>query len=167
MDTSQLLCALNNDPQMDEYEKRVLAKDEFMRARLSKKGVYICNEEPSTKSGSHWMLIVTKPKETYFIDSFGKTPGYYGLLAKLKRLKNKIFSLEYAIQDSLSTLCGEYCLFYAYHICRDFPLDFVNSFFTNDYVRNDQNVKEFIWRKFPGHERISTNIFWFAQNKSL
>ena len=90
----------------------------------------------------------------------------YLLTEKLLQIKNTVVTLSSILQNPFSTLCGEYCLFFSYHLSRDFNLLTVSSFFTNDTVRNDQNVKDFVWRKFPGHERDFTNIFWSEQNRN-
>ena len=165
MNTTQLQCALESDPAMKEYQREVFALDQFKNAKLLNKGIYICNEQTSRKPGSHWFLVITESDKVYFIDSFAQSPKYYGVDKKLQKLKRPVAVLSDSIQNPFSTLCGEYCLFFAYHLSRNFNLKSVTNFFTNDYVRNDQNIKQFVWRMFPGHERDVTNIFWFLQNK--
>ena len=161
MNTRQLQCALDSDPAMKDYSRNVLALDQFQRANLSDKGIYVCNDQPSKKSGNHWFLIFIDPEKIYFVDSFANEPKYYHVDEKLRTLKKPIFTFSKMLQSPFSTLCGEYCIFFAYHLSRNFNLEYVIRFFTNDCVQNDQNVKDFIWRKFPGHERDSTSIFWF------
>ena len=105
-------------------------------------------------------LIFIDPEKIYFVDSFANEPKYYHVDEKLRTLKKPIFRFSKMLQSPFSTLCGEYCIFFAYHLFRNFNLEYVIRFFTNDCVRNDQNVKDFTWRKFLGHERDSTSIFW-------
>ena len=165
MNTKQLQCALDSDPAMKDYSRNVFALDQFHRVNLSDKGIFECNDQPSKKSGNHWFLIFIDPEKIYFVDSFANEPKYYHVDEKLRTLKKPIFRFSKMLQSPFSTLCGEYCIFFAYHLSRNFNLEYVIRFFTNDCVQNDQNVKDFIWRKFPGHERDSTNIFWNDQNK--
>ena len=109
-------------------------------------------------------MVFIDPEKVYFVDSFVNEPAYYHIDKKLKKLEKPIVTFSKMLQNPFSTLCGEYCLFFAYHLSRNYDLEYVIRFFSNDCVRNDQNVKDFIWRKFPGHERDTTNIF-FDQNK--
>uniref|UniRef100_A0A7M5XHV3 Uncharacterized protein n=1 Tax=Clytia hemisphaerica TaxID=252671 RepID=A0A7M5XHV3_9CNID len=102
MNTLQLICALDSDPMMREYRREVYALDEFKQARLEIKGIYICNEEPSMKEGSHWILIFIQPEKTYFVDSFGYDPDYYGLENKLKVLKTPILTFSKVLQNPFS-----------------------------------------------------------------
>ena len=161
MNTRQLQCALDSDPAMKDYSRNVLALDQFQRVNLSDKGIFVCNDQPSKKSGNYWFLIFIDPEKIYFVDSFANEPKYYHVDEKLRTLKKKpIFTFSKMLQSPFSTLCGEYCIFFAYHLSRNSNLKYVIRFFTNDCVQNVQNVKDFIWRKFPGHERDSTSIFW-------
>ena len=165
MNTTQLQCAMDSDPAMKEYQRKVFALDQFKKAKLSERGIYICNEQTSQNPGSHWFLIITELDKVYFIDSFAQSPKYFGIERKINKLKKPVAALSDIIQNPFSTLCGEYCLFFAYHLSRNINLKNVINFFTSDSVRNDQNIKHFVWRKFPGHERNFTNVFWSEQNK--
>ena len=169
MNTRQLQCALDSDPQMREYERQVLALDQFLKIKIGKrgkKGIYICNDEPSTKTGNHWFLVIVESQKVYFIDSFAKLPAYYKIDRKLGTLKLPIVTISNILQNPFSTLCGEYCLFFAYHLSRNYNLGNILNYFTNDGVTNDYNIKRFVWEVYPGHERDVTNIFWINQNKT-
>ena len=45
-----------------------------------------------------------------------------------------VAALSDSIQNPFSTLCGEYCFFFAYHLSRNFNLKNVTNFFTNDII---------------------------------
>ena len=98
--------------------------------------------------------------------------GYRSLFTKILELRGKSTNLKslwqrylIIIQNSFSTLCGEYCFFFAYHLSRNINLKNVINFFRSDSVRNDQNIKHFVLPKFPGHKRNFTNVFCSEQNK--
>ena len=165
MNTRQLLCALDSDPAMEDFNREVFALDQFLNAKLEDKGIYICNDEPSTKSGSHWFLIFKEPSKIYFIDSFARHPRFYRIEEKLRTMKKPITFSNEIIQNPFSTVCGEYCLFFAYHLCRNVPIETIYTLFTTDCIDNDEIVKNFVWKTYPGHERDFSNIFWFSQNK--
>ena len=77
MNTRQLQCALDSDPAMKDYSRNVFALDQFQRVNLSDKGIFVCNDQPSKKSGNHWFLIFIDPEKIYFVDSFANEPKYY------------------------------------------------------------------------------------------
>ena len=68
MNTRQLICALDSDPMMRDFHREVYALDQFQKAKLENKGIYICNEQSSRESGSHWFLIfIDRSREKDFI----------------------------------------------------------------------------------------------------
>ena len=44
MNTRQLLRALDSDPVMKDYSRNVFVLDQFQKAKLVDKGIYICND---------------------------------------------------------------------------------------------------------------------------
>ena len=73
--------------------------------------------------------------------------------------KNKLeFLNEIQLQSSYSNLCGEYCTFFAFNLCREKSLSDILNFFTLDFSRNDESVKNFMNKTFPGHERKSCDV---------
>ena len=56
MNTRQLLCALDSDPAMKDFHREVYAKDQFLKANLMDKGIYICNNGPSYESGNFLLI---------------------------------------------------------------------------------------------------------------
>ena len=126
-------------------------KNLFLEYTLSEKGLIICNSESSIKLGEHWFLIFFKNKEElYFIDSLAKTPKYYGIEDKLKY--RTIFSLGTPLQHKLSTVCGEFTVYFAYHLCRNIGLCKSLDLFSHNQERNALIVRRFLSRVFPGHE---------------
>ena len=63
-------CALDSDPAMKDYSKNIFALDQFQTAKLNDKGIYVCNDQPSKKSGNHCFLIFIDPEKIYFVDLF-------------------------------------------------------------------------------------------------
>ena len=114
MNTRQLQCAFDSDPAMKDYSRNVLALDQFQRANLSDKGIYVCNDQPSKKSGNHWFLIFIDPEKIYFVDSFANEPKYYHVDEKLRTLKKPIFTFSKMLQSPFST-----CLLYTSPSPRD------------------------------------------------
>ena len=116
MNKRKLQCALDSDPAMKDYSSNVFALDQFQKAKLADKGIYVCNDQPSKKSGNHWFLVFIDPQKIYFVDSFANEPTNYHVDKKLKKLKKTIVTFSKMLQNPFSTLCGEYCLSFAYHL---------------------------------------------------
>ena len=71
---------------------------------------YIANSDPCTELGSHWVAFFhASPMTLDFFDSYGKTPGYYGL-----SIPNTMF-VKYntiQLQSDSSLLCGQWCILF-------------------------------------------------------
>ena len=104
MNTRQLLCALDSDPAMKDYSRNVFALDQFQKAKLPDKGIYVCNDQPSKKSGNHWFLIFIEPENVYFVDSFANDPAYYQIDKKLRKLKKPIVTFSKTVSYTHLTL---------------------------------------------------------------
>ena len=153
MNTLELNCILNSDPIMKGFSPQVLAIDKFVEFPLKERGLVICNSQSSDKLGEHWFLIFYKDvKEIYFIDSFAKSPEQYGLNEKFST--RKVFSLSSSLQNTLSTVCGEFCVYFAFNLCRNIPLRKCLEPFSENKSLNGLIVRRFIKKVFPGHDRV-------------
>ena len=112
-------------------------------------GLYICNDQISEKAGNHWFLIYSNQNDIYFVDSFAKPVEFYNLETFLRPSQ----VLQTRLQSYLSDVCGEYTLFFSYHLSRGKRLVDILKFFTSEYIQNDMLVKNFIHMKFLGHKR--------------
>ena len=126
MNSNELRCVLSRDQKINKSFIAVFAMDEFTEYVKRNKvieddSVFIVNSETSKKSGEHWLLIYVKDiKQVYFIDSFGKDPKFYKLENVLYQIRNEIkFFNKTQLQSSFSNLCGEYCVFFSFNLCRD------------------------------------------------
>jgi len=84
--------------------------------------VIIQNTDPNTLPGTHWVCYYIE-KQTFkwtgndliywdFFDSYGNSPEYYNLSLPTGRMFN--FNPN-GIQSEKSTLCGHFCLHFAYN----------------------------------------------------
>ena len=151
MNSNELRCVLSRDPKIHNVD--VCAFDEFTEYVKRNKvieddSVFIVNSETSKNSGEHWLLIYVKDiKQVYFIDSFRKLENV------LYQIRNEVkFLNKTQLQSSFSNLCGEYCVFFAFNLCRDKSLREILNYFSYDFSRNDESVKSFMRKAFPEHE---------------
>ena len=165
MNSNELRCVLSRDVKIKSKFVDVFALDEFIEyvkrnKNIGDDSVFIVNSETSEKSGEHWLLVYVYYDSVVFIDSFGKHLTFYNLENTLYRIKNKLeFLNEIQLQSSYSNLCGEYCTFFAFNLCREKSLTNILNFFTSDFSRNDASVKKFMNKTFPGHRRKNYSVF--------
>ena len=105
----------------------------------------VCNIDPSTKVGSHWVAIYVDEKtgRGEYFDSFGRPPQ-----GVFKTYMNKhciVWTFNNRqLQSVISSFCGFYCCVYC--LCRSRGLDLkrIVSMFSNDTGYNDYLVHRFI-----------------------
>ena len=66
-------------------------------------------------------------------------------------------------------MCGEFCIFFAFHLSRNVPLENMLSYFSSNLKDNDDCVRDFMNKTFPGHERSQSNDinFWINRIQEL
>ena len=71
MNTLVLICMLESDPVISQFNPKVLAKDQFFKVNVQRKyEIFIVNDQELWKIGNHWLLVVILPQEITFFDSF-------------------------------------------------------------------------------------------------
>ena len=82
---------------------------------------FVANTDPISLPGTHWVAFYyDSPTSLEFFDSYGQTPHEYKF-----PISKKISSLtcnSYPIQSLVSTVCGQFCIFYLFHRARNIPL---------------------------------------------
>ena len=121
LNTLQLSWALRKHAQTDSQFVGVFARDEIPLIIDQIPAIIIANTDPSTKSGSHWILFYFDNNgNVEYFNSLGKTLTHYHK-DFLKFIKNtcNYYSrvVKNRIQPVNTTLCGHYCLYYAYSRC--------------------------------------------------
>ena len=111
LNTLQLTLALSKYPQTANQFIGVFARDELP---------LLINKFPSTKSGTQILFYFDKNENVEYFDSLGKRLSHYHKDI-LKFIKNNCnyYSrvVNKRIQPVNTTLCGHYCLHYAYSRC--------------------------------------------------
>ena len=74
----------------------------------------VVNTHPSHKPGEHWVAFYINGKEGEYFDSYGLPPPLdFELLLDRYCISYKYNAFQ--LQDYLSFVCGQYCLYYLYH----------------------------------------------------
>ena len=155
MNTNEIRCILSKDSKTREIFIDVFPMDKFrnfIHQNQFMEGLYIINDENSDSAGNHWISLFRKMDKLYFIDSFAKSPSYYSLEDITQPFKN-VHAVPHKIQHIFSDVCGEYVIFFAYHLSRGKYLRDILKYFSHDCKNNDTMVKQFVHKYFPGHSR--------------
>ena len=136
-------------------------------------GYYIVNLDTSNKPGSHWVALKiskSKCKNEYF-DSYGLPPPT--LHFKKFMRYNYTFNSK-RLQHSLSTTCGQWCIYYVWRKCQGWSLRNIlkpfyskeSNFLINDHVLNLVVNNEFkINRKVIDKKFVKTQIARYLKKK--
>jgi hypothetical protein len=109
--------------------------------------LFVCNTDPSTKPGEHWIAIyVSKDGRGEYFDSFGRQPEKHFIDYLNEHCRNWIYNKR-QLQSIISSFCGYYCCLYCMYRCRGFDLNKVVNLFTTDTAFNDSIVHAFVCNK--------------------
>ena len=159
MNTHQLEVVLMQDSKTGPVFGGVYPCNRLPRIINGKHQLFIANTDPAHKPGQHWVAFYFhhNGKCTYF-DSYGLPPMKD---AFVKFMDNNSTAWVYntkLLQHHNSTLCGEYCIFFAAHICRGVSLTKIQLMFNADTFVNDLVVRNFIYRHYNFNEEESSEM---------
>ena len=148
MNTIELSTMLNSDPVIKRFGPLVLAKDKFLLEtdlRGQEQGVYIVNNDEKEKPGSHWVLVIFFKTQIIFFDSFAKHPSYYGMDQKIYSIRRHLIVNKMRLQSHHTNVCGQYCIFFSYFLCRGESLENILKHFSRtNFLCNDEAVYKYV-----------------------
>lgn len=129
----------------------------------------IVNSAPSSSVGEHWLAVfVDKDGDGELFDSYGHRADFYDERLETFLKKNCIhhsFNTK-ELQTLWSDVCGQYCLYFLLHRCRNIPANSIIQLFTKNKLLNDNMVESFLYKHFPAVFQINENTFpRMLQNK--
>jgi hypothetical protein len=147
MNTDEIVQILERDNRTKRSFRGVYACDELPR-KATTTSLYVCNTDPSTKPGEHWVVIYFdgKRRAEYF-DSFGMHPSVQTFEIFLNNNSTTWIHNNKAVQYPFSHACGFHCIFFAVHRCIGFNMNAIANMYTNNMMYNDDIVKEFVYEK--------------------
>ena len=126
MNTKQLYRALMQNPVTKNYFDGVYSKD-TLEDIDSRPCLLITNTADSSHRGKHWVLFYfdAKKKQGEFFDSLGNDVNVYGkeLVDFISRFSSSYVFTTTRTQPKNTSLCGVYCLFFAYWKCQGKSFD--------------------------------------------
>ena len=136
MNTKQIWQALTCNTKTEPYFDGVFPINELKNIK-DKPELIICNTDPSNKPGQHWVLFFFHNDTVDFFDSLGKNMEYYGeeFINFAKRFSSKFQISLMRTQPKNTSLCGQYCLYFAYKRCTGEKMDnIIKSMVSPDHV---------------------------------
>jgi len=144
MDTGKIDECLKSIDKNNIRTGGVFACDELPDRSLLKNKYVVVNFDKKNEPGSHWIVIGTETggggSDEYF-DSFG-LPPINKLIEHflMEGGKNHYESSQKSIQHPLSTVCGQYCIFFIYCRCSGLSFSDFIKMFNNIPILNDAIV---------------------------
>lgn len=139
MDGYQLWYALNSNPVTDTHFDGIFAPDTLHKINY-RPTLLICNTDPSYKKGTHWLAFYFDNKgKAEMFDSLGKQLTDYATDIEqfVAQFSNVCKTLIKRVQPLQTSLCGHYCLYYAYCKSLGHSMEFiVNNMPSSDKIES-------------------------------
>jgi hypothetical protein len=151
MNTQELALSLLTCSSTRPYTLGVFPADLLPTIKIKKlPAVLICNSDPSTLPGTHWLAIyLYKNKNNIltvdFFDSFGRSPSHYSsfITQFLQKNATRVIYNTKQVQAPLTMTCGLHCLYFlklrcaSTTSCKTSMKSVVKKYYTNDLIQND------------------------------
>ena len=142
MNTLQLESVLAKDVHVGPMLQGVYALDRVPRL---KPGCYVVNTAPASHPGRHWIALFVRDREIEYFDSYGRAP--------LPVLEQQGKDREWRhnpvlLQSPLTSVCGQYCIYYLLYRTRGVSLKTILHDFDVDVDSNDQLVYDFVQDRY-------------------
>ncbi len=143
--TDDIQRILSRDRRTAPCFKGVYAKDELPDAS-STSSLYVCNTDPSTRQGEHWVVIYIGPKrQGEYFDSFGRLREVDREFVEFLDDNCSSWTRNVkTVQHMFSDACGYHCVFYSVYRCLGFNVNSIVNMYTNNLLYNDAIVKSFV-----------------------
>jgi hypothetical protein len=119
MDGETIKRVLQKHPLTAPFYEGIYSADEipWHKTNRSKRSFFIFNLDPSYEEGSHWICIMLDPtKRAFYFDSYGFGPNN----PAFEKFMNNCYEFnDRGLQHPGSTNCGQWCLYFIYHMALD------------------------------------------------
>nr|DAC81423.1 TPA_asm: adenain [Strongylocentrotus sea urchin adintovirus] len=172
MDTSQIDYVLKQHPSIRTYYGGTYPSDALPRDIGLDKQCFVVNVDPRSQPGSHWVAFYFEGGKGEFFDSYGNEPSFYSKRFTTFLQRNSVSWIYNSkrVQGTLSTVCGQYCIFYNLKRCQGYTLTPIVSAFGNDFNKNDSKINNWFNRRygssFPVHD-VSFVLSQVAKSLSI
>lgn len=169
MNSSEIYSILKQD----EFTKNinflgVFPSDLIPISALSYPCSLVVNTKPISSEGEHWIALVKSSKNVgYYFDSYGMSPANFPEVATVLDTTKEWQYNDVQLQSLLTTVCGQYCIFFLLHIARGLSPDQIISFLNDngDTAANDAFIFMFFKQRYSGFEDSQIIDFPFIKKQ--
>ena len=160
MNADELSTLLKTHPETRNVFVGVAARDTLpKKPRRRRPCAYICNTAKAHPHlGEHWVCFYFKKKAPpEYFDSNGMSPQF----ASFQRFLGGYWKENrLMLQSPLSTVCGQYCMFYILMRNKGYTMEEIQSWFSPyDLLKNDQNVNRTVNALFNTQQEVHDATF--------
>jgi hypothetical protein len=145
MESTEFVHYFEKVPQLLNHFAGVFPVDKIP-TQMKKKSFFVCNLDPSTMPGSHWICFIKfVSSECEIFDSLGVNVPYLSNYIHFKEETNFIFNKN-AVQASSSVLCGKFVIMFVIERFLNQSMkfcDLLNDIFSKNTFENDNIVNSF------------------------
>ena len=107
------------------------------------------HQHKTERSGEHWLTVYRHHNQTaVYFDSFGLSPDQITIIKFMKKHTVKWFYSMKMLQNSLTVVCGEYCVVFLLHYHHFKCLRRFLHLFNCDLLENDRQVFNFVKKSY-------------------
>ena len=160
---SQIYKVLKTNPITCKVFKGVYSSNNLPKlSNVAYPVAYIVNTDENFKPGEHWVAFYFKSSKAIpeYFDSFGLPPFKKSFLDFIQQRNRKYRYSSKTIQNLFSSKCGQYTIYYVFQKCCGKTLKEIIHNFSNDTIRNDNIVKDFVrgLKKKIRKKKVKMNI---------
>jgi hypothetical protein len=163
MDNNTIDHILKNHPDIQHKFGGVFACDQLPTDHGNTEKFYVINTDPSDEPGSHWCCVYKSPIDGLQNDEYFDSYGWFPPQEEFKEfMKNKYTYSCRQLQHDLSTVCGQYCVFYIWQRCKGKTLAEIINLFPfekHDFLANDLMVNSAVKMAFKIDEQVVDKTF--------
>lgn len=143
MNSLQIENVLTQSSQTRDIFIGVYAANQILDIRLPETpALFVVNNQVDTLPGQHWISFYYDPKLKYFemFDSQGKNPEYYHSWFKSIMVMNaNHYKFQTRrLQETGTSTCGFFCIFYALHKSKGHSFENIVSLFNHKTTRQNE-----------------------------
>jgi len=150
MDTQQIIEILSKNVKTKHSFLGVFASDQLPSTIPHYPVCFVANTDKSSEEGSHWVAFyVNSPTSICFFDSYGNPPMYFeGGISRYVEYYEDLEFNPMRLQSNVTSVCGQYCIYYLYAKCNDCSLNDILLSFIPNQLCNDRKVHHFVTKRF-------------------
>jgi hypothetical protein len=145
MNTTRINAILSLDPASASIFRGTLASDEFASVyRRRKDALFVVNTDPSSKPGTHWIVVYARHGALHFFDPYGLPSTMFPTINRIIGADDPI-SVDAPLQGYGTDVCGDYCVLFALYVARGMtPRGFARLWMRIDSKRRDSLARNIV-----------------------